>query len=185
MRLPALDDVTMAAFVVRRIQVLARASVGNLTADDLTTGDRWEAVVQALRDDNANPLDLVCLTGLEPIDLACSQAVRKLSVSRRGARDVLDVLAVLDVQRKVALFYALPERVRTALERHPSFGPVIAPYRDTMDAALFDLDDLFRSMVEGARAAAETDEPERFARFVPPRFRSLIPDDLRVREVAR
>jgi hypothetical protein len=183
--LPATDEATMTAFVVRRFQVLARPSIGNLTVDDLNEGDRWTAVVQALRDDNADPFDLLSLNGVEPIDLACAQAVRKLSRSRRGAGDALDVLAVLDRRRKAALFYALPEAARDPLERHASFGPVIAPYRDTLDAALFDLDELFASMLDGFRSAAESGEPERIARFLPPRFRSLIPDDLRLQEVRR
>lgn len=173
----------MTAFVIRRLQVLARPSTGNLTVDDLNEGDRWEAVAQSLHDEGANPFDVIALNGVEPIDLACAQVIRKLSRSRRGALDALDVLAVLDAQRKIALYYALPEDKREPLEQHPAFLPVIAPYRGTRSEALLDLDTLFESMVDGAREAAQTGEPERFARFVPPRFRSLIPDALRLREV--
>jgi hypothetical protein len=179
----ALDEATMTAFVVRRFQVLARPSTGNLTVDDLDQGDRWKGVVQSLHDAGANPFDLLSLHGIESIDLACSQLVRKLSRSRRGAIDALDVLAVLDRQRKVALYYALPEDKRKPLEEHASFLPVIAPYRNTPNAAVKDLDELFASMLQGAREAVQAGEPERFARFVPPRFRSLIPDDLRLQEV--
>jgi hypothetical protein len=180
---PTLDEATMTAFVVRRLQVLARPSTGNLTVDDLDQGNRWEAVAQSLHDAGADPFDVISLTGMEPIDLACAQAIRKLTKSRRGALDALDVLAVLDRQRKIAMYYALPEDKRAPLEEHVAFLPVIAPYRDTHNEALYDLDQLFESMVVGAREAAETGEPERFARFVPPRFRALIPDALRLREV--
>ena len=130
------------------------------------------------------PVRPVVVHGIESIDLACAAVgPQALAVAPGSDRRSRRALAVLDRQRKVALYYALPEDRRKPLEEHASFLPVIAPYRNTPNAAVKDLDELFASMVQGAREAVEAGEPERFARFVPPRFRSLIPDDLRLQEV--
>jgi hypothetical protein len=156
---PTLDEATMTAFVVRRFQVLARPSLGNLTVDDLDGGDRWEAVVEALHAEGADPFDALALTGLEGVDLVCGQVVRRLSKSARDARGALEALAVLDRRRKVALYYALPKDRREPLEHDANFLPVIAPFRGTESEAVTDLDELFKAMVQGAREAAETGEP--------------------------
>jgi hypothetical protein len=54
------------------------------------------------------------------LDRLCAYAVR--SLTRHAPRAVLDVLGVLDPDRIVAMFYALPDGRRGRMQRDPVWG---------------------------------------------------------------
>src|SRR4051794_21376556 len=79
-----------------------------------------------------------CGVGLEEVDRVCANPLALLGSSAttaRARRAVLDVLDVLDEDRKVALYYALPRESRRALDQHAAFGVAVARVRDAMDEA--------------------------------------------------
>jgi hypothetical protein len=172
-----LDRVAQIAMIVRRFQVLADPIFNGATLEEV--GERIPWLAEVGRD----PTDLIGLIGREPVDMICAAVLRRFRKTLRGAEAVLDVLDVLDQDRKVALYFALPAGpARRVVERHPNFGADVQPYRDGIEEALFDLDHLFDAMLKGAAEALATGDPERMTRYVPPRFHALIPSPLRLME---
>src|SRR4051794_29594548 len=102
-----LDRPTRIALIVRRFRLLALPEMLGAPLGELPErlDRRWQVGVPSL-------LDPVAWAGSEDIDRVCANAVdrlRRRSVSAQAKRGIVDVLDVLDEDRKVALYYALPK----------------------------------------------------------------------------
>jgi hypothetical protein len=90
----------------------------------------------------------------------------------------LDTLAVLEPSRKVALYFALPEDKRGAIERHPAWASYVQPWRDTMDAALLDVEQLVMLLGADLRAVAAGEDREAVLRWFPEPFRPYVSEQV-------
>src|SRR5437868_4076218 len=102
-----------------RIALLARRF--RLLADrpDLLRRDPAEHVATATAPEpvRLNLLDAVQVAGVGDLDRLCAAGVRRLGSSRRGRATVLDLLAELEPDRLLAVYYALPEDQRSGALR--------------------------------------------------------------------
>lgn len=104
-----MDRAYKIAFLARRYRLLSERV-------ELLTPDRAELVERIL----ASPVtigefDRSVILHTNELDRLCAHAVRALS--QRASTPVLDVLGVLDADRLVAMYYALPESRRAAVRR--------------------------------------------------------------------
>ncbi len=127
-----------------RIALLARAYQLLARRPELWSRDCGERVRHALTDDGPgrlSALDAVLVFQTGKLDVLCAYAAAMLL--RPGARnaEVLDLLGVLDADRIVAIYYALPEERRGVVTRDPVWAYHVqqAP-GDEITAAMVELD---------------------------------------------
>ena len=96
----------------RRFELLARRP-------EFRSPDRLARIDYALSPDAVEPLhllDVALVVGASDVDRMCGYAVAQMR-TRRVAGDVLDVLGMLDADRIVGMYYALPDDKRAAVRR--------------------------------------------------------------------
>ena len=95
-------------------------------------------------------LERTLVLGANEVDLLCAQAVRTLS--HRTSDALLDVLAVLDPERLVAIYYALPCKRRGLVRREPAWAYHVDHEPEDTAAALADVKEWVES---GQRGVAD------------------------------
>jgi hypothetical protein len=125
------------ALLARAYRILARRP-------ELWTHDRAERVRHALNDDGPgrlSALDAVLAFQTGKLDVLCAYAVAKLRRPGERNASVLDLLGMLDPNRIVAIYYALPDERRHVATRDPVWAYHVgnAPH-DEIRAALADLE---------------------------------------------
>lgn len=122
------------AFLARRYRLLSERP-------ELLTADRAELVERIL----ASPIpvgefDRTLILHAGEIDRLCAYTVRALS--DRCSAAVLDVLGVLDPDRLVAVYYALPSSRRESVRRDPAWGYHVGHAPDGIAEAVAEVDEL-------------------------------------------
>lgn len=125
------------------------------------------------------PISLIELAAIETadsFDVLCASAVAILSgpgseASRSG---VLDLLSVLEDDKKAALYFALPDGRRGLIEEHPGFEPCLQPWRDIVDAAWLDVEELLLLFGRDLRAIAAGEGGGEALALFPEPFRSRV-----------
>jgi hypothetical protein len=164
------DKPTSVALLAWRLRLMARPDMRGARLDELAErlDRRWDVGVPSF-------VDGLALVGAEEVDRVCAGAVGRLASPNTPAsakRAILDLLEVLDDERKVAMYYALPEEARKPLDRDPSVGHVLAPLKAAMGDALFDLDTFAK--LAGEELFRDAADPGKFVRDMPERFRPLL-----------
>jgi hypothetical protein len=131
---------------VFKVAALARGYALLARRPEFWTSDVSERLAHGTSDDGPGRLsafDSIMVAQSGPIDRVCAYAV--VVLSRKGGRttEVLDVLGMLDPDRLVAIYYALPEQRREVVLRDPAWAYHLhqAP-RAQIAAALRDLEEL-------------------------------------------
>jgi hypothetical protein len=124
------------AFLAHGYEVLARRP-------ELCTPDRDHRLWHALTDEGPGPLrmlDAASVNDAGEVDMLCAYAVRLLRRPGIRTRELLDLLGMLDPDRIVAIYYALPLDRRHAFRRDPACAYHVnhAP-TDEIEAALSEL----------------------------------------------
>lgn len=178
------DGVNISEMDAQRIALMAR--LFRLLADRpefLTTnvGSRIDAAWTTSAPGSLPALDRWLVTQAGELDRLCGYAVAKLRSSAPPV--LLDVLGLLDPERIVAIYYAMPEDRRSAVLRDGAWGYYVGRVDPgTVAVASADWDEMPSLLVPDDVASPVQIEIHRFGREAQ-RYRSGLPHGLAPHEV--
>lgn len=125
-------------------------------------------------------IDRIGVAGMTEVDRLCAYAVAKLRGAASGA--VLDVLGMLDPERLVAMFYALPQERRQVVLRDGAWAFYVNRVDpDDVQGAFGFWDDMPTLLVSEDLSPAAQADMHRFLREAQ-RCRAGLPHDLTARQ---
>lgn len=124
-----------------RIALLSRLYETLARRPDLLYADQAERVERVTNHEDVGPLpllDVALLSEVKPIDRLCASAVVQLKAKGAPRQAILDLLAVLDADRLVAIASAVPEDVRRrVLRADPRLAGLVREVEQDMGEARF------------------------------------------------
>lgn len=125
------------AMLTRLFETLARRP-------DLLYAEQGKRVERVTNHSDVGPLpllDVALVTEASAVDRLCASAVVMLRAKGARRQTILDLIAVLDADRRVAIAYALPEAVRRLVLRDdPGLARLVREVEEGMGEARFDVE---------------------------------------------